>query len=182
MADRLGPSHACKHALPGNGWSCIPAAKRAGSLPVRVLRSNVPRGDFNREGLGIEVDFSLPAERVIRSLNRIIEWRGKPETIRVPSRDHAAHNPAGQWIIALNISVASCWNGLRNKVLPSSTSNPESRSRTPTSSATTAQCEVNGSANTSSKRSRRHRTRQLNGCGLITTNGPTWALAGSHPQ
>jgi putative transposase len=43
---------------------------------------NVP-DDFNREGLGIEVDFSLPAERVIRSLNRIIEWRGKPETIRV---------------------------------------------------------------------------------------------------
>jgi putative transposase len=39
--------------------------------------------DFNREGLGIEVDFSLPAERVIRSLNRIIEWRGKPSTIRV---------------------------------------------------------------------------------------------------
>ena len=39
--------------------------------------------DFNREGLGIEVDFSLPAERVIRSLNRIIEWRGKPGTIRV---------------------------------------------------------------------------------------------------
>ena len=39
--------------------------------------------DFNREGLGIEVDFSLPAERVVRSLNRIIEWRGKPEVIRV---------------------------------------------------------------------------------------------------
>ena len=27
--------------------------------------------DFNREGLGIEVDFSLPAERVIRSLDPI---------------------------------------------------------------------------------------------------------------
>jgi putative transposase len=26
--------------------------------------------DFNREGLGIEVDFSLPAERVIRSSGR----------------------------------------------------------------------------------------------------------------
>ena len=38
---------------------------------------------FNRERLGIEVDFSLPAERVIRSLDRIIEWRGKPGTIRV---------------------------------------------------------------------------------------------------
>ena len=39
--------------------------------------------DFNRDGLGIEIDFSLPAERVIRSLNNIIEWRGKPKTIRV---------------------------------------------------------------------------------------------------
>ena len=39
--------------------------------------------DFNRESWGIAVDFSLPAERVIRSLNNIIEWRGKPETIRV---------------------------------------------------------------------------------------------------
>ena len=38
--------------------------------------------DYNREGLGIEVDFSLPAERVIRSLERIIEWRGKPTVIR----------------------------------------------------------------------------------------------------
>jgi putative transposase len=39
--------------------------------------------DFNREGLGIEADFSLPAERVVRALNQIIEWRGKPEVIRV---------------------------------------------------------------------------------------------------
>lgn len=38
--------------------------------------------DFNREGLGIEVDFSLPALRVIRTLENIIEWRGKPQTIR----------------------------------------------------------------------------------------------------
>jgi len=39
--------------------------------------------DFNREGLGIEVDFSLPAERVVRALDQIIEWRGKPFAIRV---------------------------------------------------------------------------------------------------
>ena len=38
--------------------------------------------DYNREGLGIEVDFSLPAARVIRSLEQIIEWRGKPLAIR----------------------------------------------------------------------------------------------------
>ncbi|CAM5792096.1 IS3 family transposase ISAeme6 [Castellaniella caeni] len=38
--------------------------------------------DFNREGLGIEVDFSLPAERVTRALDQIIEWRGQPRCIR----------------------------------------------------------------------------------------------------
>ena len=38
--------------------------------------------DFNREGLGIEADLSLPAARVIRSLDRIIEWRGRPSVIR----------------------------------------------------------------------------------------------------
>lgn len=38
--------------------------------------------DFNREGLGIEVDLSLPSSRVTRSLEQIIEWRGKPRVIR----------------------------------------------------------------------------------------------------
>ncbi|MDX6851588.1 IS3 family transposase [Gilvimarinus sp. SDUM040013] len=38
--------------------------------------------DFNREGLAIEVDFALPAERVIRALDQIIEWRGKPKQLR----------------------------------------------------------------------------------------------------
>ena len=38
--------------------------------------------DYNREGLGIEIDFSLPSGRVIRSLEQIIEWRGKPLVLR----------------------------------------------------------------------------------------------------
>lgn len=38
--------------------------------------------DFNREGLGIEVDLSLPSARVIRALEQIIAWRGKPVAIR----------------------------------------------------------------------------------------------------
>ena len=33
--------------------------------------------DYNLECPGIEVDLSLPALRVIRTLERIIEWRGK---------------------------------------------------------------------------------------------------------
>ncbi|WP_442859293.1 IS3 family transposase [Burkholderia sp. LA-2-3-30-S1-D2] len=38
--------------------------------------------DFNREALGIEIDFSLPSERVIRALRQIIGWRGRPKAIR----------------------------------------------------------------------------------------------------
>jgi putative transposase len=38
--------------------------------------------DVNREALGIEVDFSLPSERGIRSLMQITSWRGKPQMIR----------------------------------------------------------------------------------------------------
>ena len=44
--------------------------------PVNVL------DDFNREGLGIEVDLSLPTICVIRALEQIIEERGKPSVIR----------------------------------------------------------------------------------------------------
>ena len=38
--------------------------------------------DYNREGLGIEVDTSLPSARIVRTLDQIIEWRGKPAALR----------------------------------------------------------------------------------------------------
>jgi len=38
--------------------------------------------DYNREAIGMEADFSLPAERVIRELKQMISWRGKPLVIR----------------------------------------------------------------------------------------------------
>jgi putative transposase len=49
---------------------------------ARSFRTFNVLDDFNREGLGIDVDFSLPSARVIRSLEQIIEWRGKPSAIR----------------------------------------------------------------------------------------------------
>ena len=38
--------------------------------------------DFSREALGIEINFTLPAERVVRALEQRIEWRGWPQEIR----------------------------------------------------------------------------------------------------
>ena len=38
--------------------------------------------DFIREALWIDVDFSLPSERVIRSPYGMIDWRGCPGVIR----------------------------------------------------------------------------------------------------
>lgn len=71
--------------------------------PFRLL--NV-LDDFNREGLGMEVDFSLPAERVIRSLNQIIDWRGRPSVIRVDNGPEYISGKLKKWAetqgIALN--------------------------------------------------------------------------------
>ena len=38
--------------------------------------------DYNREGLAIDVDLSMPGLRDIRAIEHIIEWRGKPAAIR----------------------------------------------------------------------------------------------------
>jgi putative transposase len=53
--------------------------------------------DYNREGLGIEIDFSLPAERVIRALNQIIEWRGKPEQLRCDNGPEYVSHQLSSW-------------------------------------------------------------------------------------
>lgn len=39
--------------------------------------------DFNREILQISIDTSLPSAKVISKLEELIEWRGKPDKIRV---------------------------------------------------------------------------------------------------
>ncbi len=53
--------------------------------------------DFNREALGIEVDFSLPSQRVIRALKQIIGWRGKTETIRCDNGPENISETVRQW-------------------------------------------------------------------------------------
>src|SRR5690606_14732438 len=62
--------------------------------------------DFNREGLGIEVDFSLPAERVIRALEQIIEWRGKPRSIRCDNGPEYVSGKLSAWAEKHGIELA----------------------------------------------------------------------------
>jgi putative transposase len=61
--------------------------------------------DFNREGLSIEVDFSLPSERVIRTLERIMEWRGIPNKIRCHNGPEYVSAALRSWANRRNIRV-----------------------------------------------------------------------------
>lgn len=61
--------------------------------------------DYNREGLGIEVDFSLPSSRVIRKLEQIIEWRGKPAMIRVDNGPEYISGELLSWASKNNIKL-----------------------------------------------------------------------------
>ena len=53
--------------------------------------------DYNRESLALEVDTSLPALRVIRTLQRLIEMRTKPQTIRVDNGPEFISDKLQQW-------------------------------------------------------------------------------------
>ena len=61
--------------------------------------------DHNREGLCIDVDFFLPAERVIRSLEQIIEWRGKPKMIRCDNGPEYISGKLKNWAEKRGISL-----------------------------------------------------------------------------
>ncbi len=61
--------------------------------------------DFNRESLGTETDFLLSAGRVIRSLDQIIEWRGKPKSIRCDNGPEYISKLLSKWAKEKNIKL-----------------------------------------------------------------------------
>jgi putative transposase len=88
---------------PNETWSMdFMADQLADGRSVRTL--NV-LDDFNHEGLAIEVDFSLPAERVVRSLNQIIEWHGKPQVIRVDNGPEYVSGKLMEWAEKRNVRL-----------------------------------------------------------------------------
>ncbi len=62
--------------------------------------------DFNREILAIEIDTSLPAERIIRVLEKTIFWRGKPQRIRTDNGPEFISNALKCWCEEQHIELA----------------------------------------------------------------------------
>jgi putative transposase len=62
--------------------------------------------DYNREGLGIEIDLSLPSSRVVRALAQIIEWRGKPRVIRCDNGPEYISESFAEWAGNHGIEIA----------------------------------------------------------------------------
>ena len=53
--------------------------------------------DFNREVLRIEIDTSLPARRIVRALDELIEIRGKPQKLRLDNGPELISEALRQW-------------------------------------------------------------------------------------
>jgi putative transposase len=54
-----------------------------GLFQGKTFRSFNAIDDFSREVLSIAIDTSLTSQRVVRELNKLAEWRGRPEQLRV---------------------------------------------------------------------------------------------------
>jgi putative transposase len=63
----------------------------------RAFRTLNILDDFNREALWIEVDFSIPALRVIRVLNMLASWRGLPRQIRMDNGPELISKALKEW-------------------------------------------------------------------------------------
>jgi putative transposase len=71
----------------------------------RAIRTFNVMDDFSREGLGIEVGLSLSSARVIRSLEQIIEWRGKPAGLRCDNGPEYISQQLIDWANKQNITL-----------------------------------------------------------------------------
>jgi putative transposase len=62
--------------------------------------------DYNREALNITIAKSITSQRVIAELEQIIQWRGKPESIRVDNGPEFIAQALQDWCAADNRNIA----------------------------------------------------------------------------
>ena len=63
----------------------------------RTFRTFNVIDDFNREALAIEIDTSLPAQRVVRVLDALAAWRGYPKRLRSDNGPEFISNKLDEW-------------------------------------------------------------------------------------
>ena len=80
---------------PNQHWSCDFMADALWS--GRRFRTFNVIDEFNREVLAIEIDTSLPATRVVRTLSELVELRGAPASIRMDNGPEFISNALSQW-------------------------------------------------------------------------------------
>lgn len=125
--------------------------------------------DFNREALGIEVDFSLPSAWVIRELQQIISWRGKPQVIRCDN---------GPEYISLAIQKWATEQGIRSEYIqPSNT-----HYKMIMWCGSTGLCGTSGCHSTIGTTWQKSKTLRRSGCGLTTKTDPIWGWADLDPN
>jgi len=72
----------------------------------RAFRTLNVIDDFNREGLWIEVDTSIPAERVVRVLEMLSSWRRYPHQIRVDNGPELISRRLAEWAVQHQVELA----------------------------------------------------------------------------
>lgn len=72
----------------------------------RAFRTLNVIDDFNREALWIEVDTSLPAERVIRVLEILALWRGYPQQLRIDNGPELISHKLAAWAKKHKVELA----------------------------------------------------------------------------
>jgi putative transposase len=75
----------------------------ANGRPIRTLNL---LDDFNREGLWIEEDTSIPAARVIRVLEMLALWRGLPQQLRIDNGPEFISQKLADWAAERDVKLA----------------------------------------------------------------------------
>lgn len=81
----------------------------------RKLRTFNVLDDYNRECLAVEVDRSLPSQRVIRALEQVIEWRGKPAALRCDNGPEYISRELVEWANQQQITLMYIQPGKPNQ-------------------------------------------------------------------
>ncbi|MGI4740785.1 MAG: IS3 family transposase [Janthinobacterium lividum] len=63
----------------------------------RRLRTLHVLDDYNRQLLGVEIDFSLPAARVVQVLTRLVEYHGRPAQLRTDNGPEFSSARLSDW-------------------------------------------------------------------------------------